>query len=735
MTSIIAYLFYTLLFLTPLAMNTYTSEIFEFNKMIVLYFGVVLIITAWAVRMITEKRVILRRTLLDIPLLLFLGSLGISTILSIDFRTSLLGYYSRFNGGFVSILCYALLYWAWVSNMSRRHSLYALRFTLFAALPVCLYGIAQHFGIDKDVWVQDVQNRIFSTLGQPNWLAAWICAIIPITWALSLRDLYCHSHAGGNQISKAFDFVYNNKTVWNHKHLSFNWILAYARMTMYIILSCLLFITLLFTKSRSGLLAFGIESIIFWSMIVIANIRNKYVNLSSFLKQLCILNFAFLIIAVVIGTPWTPSISQIFNKENLVPSALSLVPGTQLESGGTESGEIRKIVWRGAFDIFKSYPIFGTGVETFAFAYYQFKPEEHNYTSEWDYLYNKAHNEYLNYLATTGLVGLTSYLIVIVFILYQFKIQSAKLKVTVQNSKSDSSDKLSTFNCNFELRTLNFALVSGFISILITNFFGFSVVPVSLLFFLFPAMAKTLVISDKRQEIRKVKKISAFQLLGIFILLLISFILSLSLFNYYSADLSYSSGRQANRTKDVITAQKKLIEATEKSPNESIYWDELALSNKQIAIALSESKQVEKGKKYAQDAITDSKTAIELSPRNINLKRNYAATLTALSSYDQRYLQEALDVLKNSIQYAPTDPKLQYALAASYYRLGQLDQAIIEMKKAVDMKKDYKDTHYALALMYEDKKDEEKAKEEFKYILKKIDANDEQVKKELEELK
>ncbi|MDO8734650.1 MAG: O-antigen ligase family protein, partial [Elusimicrobiota bacterium] len=44
--------------------------------------------------------------------------------------------------------------------------------------------------------------------------------------------------------------------------------------------------------------------------------------------------------------------------------------GTQLENGGTESGQIRLIVWKGALEVFKHYPIFGSGVETFAYSYY-----------------------------------------------------------------------------------------------------------------------------------------------------------------------------------------------------------------------------------------------------------------------------------------------------------------------------------------------------------------------------
>src|SRR5207247_3546380 len=138
--------------------------------------------------------------------------------------------------------------------------------------------------------------------------------------------------------------------------------------------------------------------------------------------------------------------------------------GPALEYGGTDSGKIRKIVWQGAIEIFKHNLLFGSGVETFAYAYYQYKPIEHNLTSEWDYLYNKAHNEYLNYLATTGLFGLVSYLAIIFLFLFLV----SKWLLTNRNH---------THETNYLLIT---ALVAGYLSILITNFFGFSVVIINL---------------------------------------------------------------------------------------------------------------------------------------------------------------------------------------------------------------------------------------------------------------
>ncbi|HBU22112.1 TPA: hypothetical protein DEB02_04170, partial [Candidatus Beckwithbacteria bacterium] len=81
--------------------------------------------------------------------------------------------YSRFNGGLVSTASYLTLYYAYISNLaSPRFTKKFLKVTLTTALIVSLYGILEHFGIDEHVWIQDVKNRVFSTLGQPNWLAA-----------------------------------------------------------------------------------------------------------------------------------------------------------------------------------------------------------------------------------------------------------------------------------------------------------------------------------------------------------------------------------------------------------------------------------------------------------------------------------------------------------------------------------------------------------------------------------
>src|SRR5258706_9930664 len=76
--------FYLLFILVPIIFAGNTSELFEFNKLWIV-FGLTLIIGAsWISKMFLEKQIKIHKSPLDIPILLFLASQLLSTIFSID---------------------------------------------------------------------------------------------------------------------------------------------------------------------------------------------------------------------------------------------------------------------------------------------------------------------------------------------------------------------------------------------------------------------------------------------------------------------------------------------------------------------------------------------------------------------------------------------------------------------------------------------------------------------------
>src|ERR1051326_1891791 len=95
---ILRWAFYILFFLTPLVFTPFNHELFEYNKMMLVYGLTAVITTTWLIKMINAKLLMINRTPLDIPIILFLISQILSTIFSIDPHTSWWGYYSRSNG-------------------------------------------------------------------------------------------------------------------------------------------------------------------------------------------------------------------------------------------------------------------------------------------------------------------------------------------------------------------------------------------------------------------------------------------------------------------------------------------------------------------------------------------------------------------------------------------------------------------------------------------------------------
>src|SRR3989344_8885581 len=186
--------FYALFFFVPLALTSATSELFELNKMWLAWALTIIIVTSWILKMVFQRKILFQRTPLDIPIGLFLLSQFISTIFSWDFHVSLWGYYSRFNGGLLSIISYIFLYYSFLSNFQTNAIVIvkkSLFLSLVSGLIVALWGLPSHFGYDPtcflfrvtfDVscWTADFMPkvRIFSTLGQPDWLAAYLAILI-----------------------------------------------------------------------------------------------------------------------------------------------------------------------------------------------------------------------------------------------------------------------------------------------------------------------------------------------------------------------------------------------------------------------------------------------------------------------------------------------------------------------------------------------------------------------------
>ncbi len=639
---VITYSFYALFFLTPLFWTSLNYELFEYNKMILTYGFTVVIMGAWILKAINDKRLTIKRTPLDIPLLLFLGANILSTIFSIDPHTSIWGYYSRSNGGLLSIISYLLLYFAFVSNMTVESIKNLLKLGLTAGLIISIWGILEHFGVspsciilrgefNASCWVQDVQARVFATLGQPNWMAAYLAMLI---------------------FPALFFFLTASSRILH---------------TTYYILLIIYYLAFTFTYSRGPTLGL-IGGMAVFTLVFLGKPK---------LRRIIIITIiTFITINLLFGSALT-SFRLVSRFAAPVRPTISLptasTSGTQLENGGTESGQIRFIVWQGALDIFKHYPIFGSGVETFAYSYYQFRPASHNLTSEWDFLYNKAHNEYLNYLATTGLLGFGAYLIIIITF----------IKFIIVILKRKGTDHL-----------LLLAILASYISYLIYNFFLFSVVIIAIFFYLFPAIA--FVVTNSITTLTfPILKLQKYTKIAQGAVILSTLYLLFSIFQLWYADTIFNQGEKASDLGNPGRAYNLLTLASDLNPREPFYTSELAYSAAAASAALKETDATLSAALKAEALIQLDKT-LKSSPKNVSFWRTAIRTYFELASLDKKYVDNTLAALDIAIKLAPTDPKLYYNKALILESMGREDEQMQNLQKALELKPNYLEALEAL---------------------------------------
>ena len=747
LTKAIEIVFYTLFLTVPLAMYPSTSELFEFNKMWLVYIYCLIIFFLWGSKMIIQRKFVVRRTPFDIPLLLFLLSQIISTIFSLDQHTSFWGYYSRFNGGLLSSICYVFLFFAFSTNFMSSDKVESLKkssrmlFSVFVSgVLVALWGFPSHFGydptclafrgaLDVSCWTNAFQPKIrmFSTMGQPNWLAAFMLILIPIASA------YIITSAKDIKKNNLFDLPLL-KTVG-------------ASLALFVF-----YFDLGWTLSQSGFIGFWVGNIIFVLIFAFLILKKNSFSVINTIKQRTFQILIAIQILFVVTTFFTANPIPRFQSFNFssvmanitksksvtipskvpTPPVASPAPQPSLESSITGSGAIRKIVWKGAIKIWEAYPLFGSGVETYAYAYYKYRPVEHNLTSEWDYLYNKAHNEFLNYLATTGAFGLGTYLLFLgAFLFFAIK------HIVVQFKKKQMGNPILP------------ALIGAFIGIQVSNFFGFAVVEVNLLMFLIPlfywSMTKPVskileypkdenedFVTSQAPGTGRIMLIGA---LGIFCIYSIFFLI-----NYWNADINYALGYNYNRINDFQTANPSLEKAVQMRDGEDLYKNELSVNLAALALLAAQQKDMNAASQFASRAKDLSDGIVQRNPNNVVYWKARTRVMFSLAELSPTLMSEAVTAIDKSHELAPTDAKVMYNQALIYDQVGQKDKALEILNQTIAAKRDYRDAYYAKALFLsqladDNKKDKVKnamykkqAADTLTFLLKNVTPSDQQAK-------
>ncbi|MCE5300907.1 MAG: tetratricopeptide repeat protein [Spirochaetia bacterium] len=358
---------YAVLFLVPLIFWLPANESFETPKTVCFFSLLALAYACLAVKWALKGSLSVKWTALSIPAAALVVLWFASMLKGLYINRAAFAMHWQF---FKFITANVLFYFLIINTFGRRDIPKLLFFILSSHFIVVTYGIFQYLGMDFIKWVSFGEGRVYSTMGNPDYMAAQFSVLIPVMIALILSP-----------VKKIYKFT----------------------VTFFL---CLMFVLIIVSHGRGAWLGF-IGSLLFMFAVSAMLYGGQFFARNKvFVAGIA----AFVVLLVVIFSFPNP-----LNKNS--QSILErLKGGFNLTS---DSVAVRLFYWESALQMAAANPVLGTGPGGFSLntAYYQRRvydrwlkaaPDMAKKVEPHVELY--THNDFLQTAAENGFAGLGVYL-------------------------------------------------------------------------------------------------------------------------------------------------------------------------------------------------------------------------------------------------------------------------------------------------------------------------------------
>jgi hypothetical protein len=383
---------------TPLYFNIYSFRVFEPDKAALLRSIALLVVAAWLIEWLcvprrglgNPKRMLeaVRRHPVAAPVLMMVLTEALATMFSVVPRVSLLGSYVRLQGG-LTTLAYLVLFAAATAHVRRPDQVTRmLSAVALSSLPIALYALVQYLGLDPLApWDLDVRVRPPANLGNPVFLGGYLAMSTLVVLGLLTARLRPGEHTGG--------------------------IVRVGIALAYGVVFVLDLVAIVLTQSRGPLLALYIGLVCYVCLAATVPSAKRFAIAALLLLIVVVPGFLALI-AVRAGT-----------REQAQEQAAARWTSA-LDTGNGSVG-VRVAIWKGIIDLVTTSaplelpdgrqdawhairPIVGYGPESLAVTFrIAARPDLARLEGRPVYV-DRAHNETLDTLATTGILGVISHL-------------------------------------------------------------------------------------------------------------------------------------------------------------------------------------------------------------------------------------------------------------------------------------------------------------------------------------
>ncbi|PKP56884.1 hypothetical protein CVT91_12025 [Candidatus Atribacteria bacterium HGW-Atribacteria-1] len=385
-------------------------------------------------------------------------------------------------------------------------------------------------------------------------------------------------------------------------------------------------------------------------------------------------------------------ITAIYSTDNPLNKSAITVPQRAISTFDEKDPSIntRLLMWKTTFEMIKDRPIFGSGIGAFKMNYLDYQADflKYNpYYIKYSGKAGEAHNEYLQMWAEIGIIGLGIF-IGIILMFYNLIINYLK---KVDNNK----DKI-----------IVFGLVLGITCFLIHCLFTFPLHVPALGVTFFALLGLTVIYtrkinlpktdSDNRQKEFKLKNEGIKIALTILVLVFMIWVINLVAIKPYIAELYYFKGMRYNVDKNYTKSLPNLQYAVQLDPYNGRILHALGTTYYNLNIFSKAEEILQEAKKYMIDVNTFYISGLNYSKLNM--------------------FKEAEEEFQQAIYLNPKFTEVHHYLGLLYFQKKDYDKAIEQWSKILEIETDFPNKYIVLnnlGIVYNKKEMSDKALEYF----------------------
>ncbi|PIT86202.1 MAG: hypothetical protein COU33_04415 [Candidatus Magasanikbacteria bacterium CG10_big_fil_rev_8_21_14_0_10_43_6] len=630
--------------LLPLFFLPFTRDSVNLSKELFLFIITAIALLSWFLRISRSKKIRIRRTILDIPLLLFLVFIGMSFLFSTSATASFFGFTHQFVLHILAILPAVIWTWLLIQEVRtpQRWHVCLMAFLLggIGALVMFLFGSsALLHGVFTPLHLSFVGFNTVSTLNSVFGVYMVLLALVALGLILKKES-----------------------SLW-----------AYIIPTVTLVLS-------VWGMFRIGfvvlwvLFATGLLLLLLFGWFAVERIRTSVLSLVLFL---CIAS----VLLAVLGSP----------------ASLKLQLPAEVTLGIATSWDITKQTLLSGVTSF----LFGSGPGTFVYDFSAFRPALFN-TSELvsGVRFYVPFNTFFSFAAEFGLLGVVSFLVLVLIILGAILTSWKELSVTrfQQIARLMSHTRL----VSLDGFIISIAWVISTIGMGIAFYdmtlwwlwwwlLGMSIVGLS-------SGASTL-IHEKTYALKLSAQYALLVSFGIVVVTTVMIIFGAFGVRFYAAEVWFTKAQQA----DIRTSQQYIEQAVSQRPQYAPYHTALARVHLQYA-RIETEKSVRSDDVVAERlalAVNQAKIAAEIAPHDVEVWDTLAFMYMNARTFAPDANGWAEEALIKAIQLEPTNATLYWRLGNVYAFQEKFDEAEKAYTNAVTLKPNYVAAYMNLGDLYE----------------------------------